>query len=327
MSKTTKSPKKVAAAAYHIARNTLPEHFSRYSPKKFTQHQLFVCLVLKTFFCTDYRGIVQILNDCHDLCKSFDLKTVPHFTTLHKASKRLMAQQTAKKFIAVTIKIALGKNKKVKLAAVDSTGLQTGHISPYFLKRRSNSKKQPINSKMSKWPKMAVISDISNHIILAVHSERGPRSDCGHFKKILCKLPQDIKIEHLLADAGYDSEKNHQYAREELGLKTTIPPLVGNKSNKPFRGKYRRLMQEHFDKVSYCQRWQVETVMSMIKRNLGDSLSSKRYWAQQREMNLLALTHNIMIILFFYLSKSFSTEHKYSIECPLPGEFTLSLPK
>jgi len=56
-------------------------------------------------------------------------------------------------------------------------------------------------------------------------------------------------------------------------------------------------MQERFDKITYCQRWQVETVMSMIKRNLGDSLFSTTYRAQQREMNLLALTHNIMVIL------------------------------
>ena len=298
MSKTTKSPKKVAATAYRIARETLPEHFSRYSPKKFTQPQLFVCLVLKTFFRTDYRGIVQILSDCPDLCKIFDLQTVPHFTTLHKASRRLMAQQTAKKLIAATVKKVIGKSKTVKLAAVDSTGLQTGHISPYFLKRRSNSKKPPVNSKMRKWPKMAIISDISNHIILAVHSERGPKSDSGHFKKILDKLPADIKVEHLLADAGYDSEKNHQYAREILGLQTTIPARIGRRTNKPLKGKYRRLMKMGFNREKYGQRWQVETVMSMIKRNLGHCLSTKTYWSQNREMMLLALTHNIMVILF-----------------------------
>lgn len=37
--------------------------------------------------------------------------------------------------------------------------------------------------------------------------------------------------------------------------------------------------------------------ISMFKRNLGDSLFLTTYWAQQREMNLLALTHNIMVIL------------------------------
>ena len=62
MSTTSKSPKKVAAAAYHIACETLPEHSHRYSPKKYTQPQLLVCLVLRVFFKTEYRGIVEILN-------------------------------------------------------------------------------------------------------------------------------------------------------------------------------------------------------------------------------------------------------------------------
>ena len=45
------------------------------------------------------------------------------------------------------------------------------------------------------------------------------------------------------------------------------------------------------------QRWQVETVFSMIKRNLGSALHGRSYWSQCRELMLLAITHNIMIIL------------------------------
>ena len=45
--------------AYHVAQNTLPEFSHQFSPKKFTQSQLFVCLVLKIFFKTDYRWIVE----------------------------------------------------------------------------------------------------------------------------------------------------------------------------------------------------------------------------------------------------------------------------
>ena len=71
-----------------------------------------------------------------------------------------------------------------------------------------------------------------------------------------------------------------------------------------------------FDKKSYGQRWQAETVMSMIKRNQGESLRSKTYWAQNREMMLKVLTHNIGIILLarelFYL---------YSIEVEMSAEF------
>jgi hypothetical protein len=68
MSKASKSPKRVAQVAYHIAKDTLPSYNHRFSPKKFTQPQIFVCLILKIFFKTDYRGIVAILDDNPDRC-------------------------------------------------------------------------------------------------------------------------------------------------------------------------------------------------------------------------------------------------------------------
>ncbi len=259
-----------------------------------------VCLVLKTFFNADYRGIVQILDDCPNLCKVFELKTVPHFTTLQKASKRLLKSSWAQKFIENTVKFVMGKRKTVKLTALDSTGLQSGHISSYFLKRRSKSKKHPLNSKMTRWPKMALISDTSNHMILTVHMERGPGRDAGHFKEILGKLPDDLVVRSIAADGGYDSETNHQHANELKNIRTIIPPKIGKPTGKLPKGRYRRKMKLHWDSKSYGQRWQAETVFSMIKRNLTDSLGSKDYWSQLREVFLLAITHNLLIILFAF---------------------------
>ena len=56
-------------------------------------------------------------------------------------------------------------------------------------------------------------------------------------------------------------------------------------------------MRTDFDSETYGQRWQVETIFSMIKRNFGSALRARRYWSQCREMMLLVLTHNIAIIL------------------------------
>ena len=83
-------------------------------------------------------------------------------------------------------------------------------------------------------------------------------------------------------------------------MKSTIPPKHGRPTldSRPLKGKYRELMRTEFDKKIYGQRWQVETVMSRIKRNQGDYLRSKTYWSQNREMMLRVLSHNIGIILF-----------------------------
>ena len=46
----------------------------------------------------------------------------------------------------------------------------------------------------------------------------------------------------------------------------------------------------------YTQRWQLETVNSLLKRLLGSALRARTYWSQCREIVLRALTLNIMIL-------------------------------
>ena len=227
MSTTTKSPKKVVVAAFRIAARTLPAYAHRFSPKKFTQPQLFACLVLKTLFKTDYRGIVTILSDCSDLTGVIRLKTVPHYTTLHKASQRLLTSEHVQKLLETTIDLLLKDRTIVKLAALDATGLESGHISPYFYKVRSHGFRNRKWTHFTRWPKAAVVGDTFNHSILAILTTRGPGRDSTHFKDILSRLPRRIKVKHIVADAGYDAEANHIYANEVMGIKSTIPPKVG----------------------------------------------------------------------------------------------------
>ena len=79
-------------------------------------------------------------------------------------------------------------------------------------------------------------------------------------------------------------------------MKTVIPPKRGRPTNKLPKGKWRKRMATHFDKKKYGQRWQVETVNSMIKRLLGSSLRARKVRMQNREMLLRAITHNVMIL-------------------------------
>src|SRR2546430_14871366 len=124
MSYTSKSPIDVAREALRAAEQALRPYAHKYSPKKFTQPQLFACLVLKTFFKTDYRGIVIYLWDLPDLTRALGLPQVPHYTTLQKAAKRLLTLPAANRLLTATVRRALGRRRKVALAAFDSTGLQ-----------------------------------------------------------------------------------------------------------------------------------------------------------------------------------------------------------
>jgi hypothetical protein len=86
----TKSPRAVAQEALRLAEDALPAYTSARSRKDFTSHQLFAILALKTFFKTDYRGVVQLLTDLTDLRKDLGLDKVPHFSTLCYAAGRLL---------------------------------------------------------------------------------------------------------------------------------------------------------------------------------------------------------------------------------------------
>ena len=86
----TKSPRAVAREALRLAREALPAYSSKFSRKDYTQHQLFACLALKTFFKTDYRGLVALLQDFAELRDDLGLDKLPHYSTLCYAAKRLL---------------------------------------------------------------------------------------------------------------------------------------------------------------------------------------------------------------------------------------------
>ena len=73
----TKSPRAVAQEAPRLAREVLPAYSSKFSRKDFTQHQLFAALALKTFFKTDYRGVVRLLADFAELREDLGLAAAP----------------------------------------------------------------------------------------------------------------------------------------------------------------------------------------------------------------------------------------------------------
>src|SRR5208283_1354349 len=126
---TSKSPRDVAIVALAAGKEAFSDYSHVYSPKKFTRPQLFACLVLKEFEKKDYRGVSQLLVDCSDLRAAIELTVVPHFTTLQKASRRLLSQNRVRSLIAGTVRRLLKRSTTVNYAAVDSSGFEAHHAS------------------------------------------------------------------------------------------------------------------------------------------------------------------------------------------------------
>src|SRR6516164_8608013 len=121
MSKLTKSPLRVAREALTVAQTRLRAYAHKFSPKKFTQPQLFACLVLKTFLKTDYRGVTAHLDDHAELRRTLTLPAVPHFTTLQKASRRLLRLPQARRLFTATVRRFLRHRRRLRRVALDST--------------------------------------------------------------------------------------------------------------------------------------------------------------------------------------------------------------
>jgi hypothetical protein len=298
MSKLTKSPLRVARQALAIATEALRAYAHKYSPKKFTQPQLFACLVLKTFLRTDYRGVAQHLADHSDVRVALALQRVPHFTTLHKASRRLLRQPRARRLFRTTVRRFLQRRRRVPRAALDSTGIDCGHASRYYVRRRHGATKQWQTVVYSRYAKLEASFDCATHLMLAALAGRGPRVDTDRFVPLLDATLANVRIDAALADAGYDSEPNHRHARETCGVRSFIPATAGRPTTKPPRGRYRRQMKQRLDKDygRYGQRWQAETGFSMFKRRLGSEVHARSYWSQCRELLLMAITYNVMLL-------------------------------
>jgi hypothetical protein len=195
--------------------------------------------------------------------------------------------------------------------------LESHHVSRHFEKRQrqtarqarkkqktskqkqydANRRRAAINKRL---PKLSLAVQASSHLILAAKATTGLGADHAHFPWLLLNAAERLPVETVLADAGYDSEDNHRLARHELGIRSLIPATCGRPGANGPTGHYRRLMRRRFkrgpDKRYYGQRWQVETVNSMIKRNLGSACRARTPRGRKKDMMLRAITHNVMIL-------------------------------
>lgn len=297
--RTTKSPTAVLIWALMIGEGSLRRYWHKNAPKKFTVPQLFACLVLKEFLRADYRKLLRLLKECPELGEAIGLEQIPHFTTLQQAAARLLEGRRVQRLLDQTIVVGqqLGLlPKRSELAAVDGTGLESTTASRYFVRRCEKTDKKRVCTTYRHFPKIGVVADCRSHLVLALVHDRGPSPDVRHFRRALDQAHQRLNLTTLLADAGYDSEASHVYARERCGVRSLIPAKIGRATSKPPRGRYRRLMKSRIHNTRYNQRVQVETTISMLKRLLGSALRARKHSQQRREASLKAITLNIMIL-------------------------------
>jgi hypothetical protein len=176
--------------------------------------------------------------------------------------------------------------------AIDATGLDSRHVSRYFIWRQGG------RHKFSTYPKLTVVCDLATHLLLGAHVCRGPCVDSPQFGPTIRQAAENQPITQVLGDKGYDAEHNHALCRDELGIRSTIIAVRRNTNGTRQwpQTPYRREMKRRDAREGYGQRWQVESAFSRHKRRFGTALRSRTRQMQQWECRVRVLTHNVLLL-------------------------------
>lgn len=104
-----------------IQNSHIPLHSSKYSKKKYTQHQLLTLIILKEEIGMDYRDFTELMEILTPIQEELELKNVPHFTTLQKFMTRIPSL-SLKIILKCVIRIVHQKGEMIKITSIDSTG-------------------------------------------------------------------------------------------------------------------------------------------------------------------------------------------------------------
>jgi hypothetical protein len=323
---TTKSPRTVMLRAHHLAEQVLPEYASTFSRHDFTLPQLFACLVLREHQKKSYRGVEALLHDTPEWCAAIGMPGVPDHSTLCRAFGVIVRLGHLNRMLDLQARWAKRRRlmqARRKPVALDSSLFESRHVSRHFERRcretttrnaerkqrktdRKTAKKQGDRRRsatIKQLPKLSLAVASKSHLILAARASTGGGPDYQHFEPLVFDAWRRGDVTAVVADSGFDSEPNHQIARHDMGVRSIMPAGSGRpaKNNKPPAGHWRRRMSRLLRtkrdrrRCGYTQRWQAETVNSMLKRNQGPALRARTARRRALELMLRCVTHNLMI--------------------------------
>jgi hypothetical protein len=253
--------------------------------------------VVREFLKADYRGVVALAPEWRELREALGLARVPPYSTLARgtaAARRGRKRGTCRHAQAELIGRArtAGLVESAPVAAVDATGLETRHASAYFEERRAGS-----GHRQQVWPKLTAVVDSGSHLIAGAVPGVGPSQDSPDFAPAVRQAAELVAFDTVLADAGYDAEHDHRLCREDLGVRQVVIPLnPRNTGDRWPAAPYRRARRLDFPDRTCRQRWHAGSAFSQHERRLGSALTARAAAAQQRELVLRVLTHDLALI-------------------------------
>jgi len=274
-----------AKCALAIATKVLRLYRSKYSKHTFTQPQLLAILCLMRYEDWTFRETEVRLQEHVELRRALGLKQAPDYTTFYRFMRRLSAERIQIALQEAALETIKNGPAKRAVFAVDATGLAPGAISTFFINRkRDRGEGLPWRF----WLKWVVVVETKHQLLLAQIAKRGPYNDCALLRPLLDMAHQVMPASLVLADAEFDSERNHKHIREVHHMQSLIPAKRGKKTWK-LKG-IRARMKNNFPAKKYSQRNLIETVFSVVKRKLSTRAPGRSLATQAL---ILGLAYNL----------------------------------
>lgn len=267
-----------------VAETAMPAYRSKFSKHVFTQPQLLTILCLMRYEDWTFREAEVRLAEHAALRKAVGLTAVPDYTTLYRFLRRL-DEDTIQRVLTAVVRRLPAKRRKT-LVGVDGTGLTPGAVSTFFVKRL-----QEAGGTWRRWCKWLIAVDVPRRAIVAQHARQGPTNDSATLRPLTQVASTVVSIGAVVADAEFDSERNHQFIRDTLGARSAIPATRG-KATWRIHG-IRARMRRRFPRQLYRQRALVETVFSVVKRKLSARAPGRSPLTQQLQALLLGLAYDV----------------------------------
>jgi hypothetical protein len=139
------------------------------------------------------------------------------------------------------------EQEPVATVAVDATGLASGAISTFYVRRTRDRERKPMLWRS--WLKWLVVVDTDRQMVLAQEARSGPYNGSAMLRPLVDAAHQVTPLGEVLADAEFDSEHNHHHVREQLASASVIPAKRG-KATWQVQG-YRAKMRAAFPRQLY----------------------------------------------------------------------------
>lgn len=282
-----------AQVARAVAEAVRPTYRRKYSKHLFTQPSLLAILCLMRYMDWTFRGAEVRLGEHQELRTALVLEGVPDYTTLYRFLRRVNSVNSVNTEVvthALTAAVAHlpPSPPEGMVVAVDATGLAPIAASHSFMDLTRN---RGAERTRQHWPKWVVAVDVPRRVVLGQLAYAGLANASAMLRPVVDLARQTGVIRLVLADAEFDSERNHRHIRDHLGANGIIPAKRG-KPTWHLRG-IRAQLRASFPKAPYRQRTLVESIFSAAKRNLSSRAPSRLPVTRHLQVLLLGVAYDI----------------------------------